>query len=92
MLVTEPGTAVTGADVRTAMQAMVDRGVPLTMTARHLYVNEDHGVALVIADWTMRGTASDGEEVDQSGSASDVLMLINGEWRCVIDNPIGSAQ
>ncbi|MET8868588.1 hypothetical protein ABZW11_37155 [Nonomuraea sp. NPDC004580] len=55
---------------------------------RQVYVAAD--IALLIVDWSMRGTARDGTEIAMSGTATDVLRRgPDGRWRYVIDNPHG---
>src|SRR5262245_25704366 len=47
-------------------------------------------LAVHLAPWQMRGTASDGGTIDQSGLSVAVLRRQpNGEWLMVIDNPHG---
>jgi ketosteroid isomerase-like protein len=55
-----------------------------------VYVAGD--IALLIVDWSMRGTARDGSAVDMGGTATDVVRRgADGRWRYVIDNPHGTA-
>ena len=45
-------------------------------------------IALVIVDWTLRGTAPDGSAVQQGGRSADVLRRQpDGTWRVLIDHP-----
>ncbi len=45
-------------------------------------------VALVVNDWTMRGTAPDGSTVERGGRSADVLRRQpDGGWRVLIDHP-----
>lgn len=48
--------------------------------------------ALLIVDWSIEGTGSDGNGVDFEGTAADVARRgADGRWRYVIDNPFGTA-
>jgi ketosteroid isomerase-like protein len=47
-------------------------------------------LALVIADWAIKGTAADGSDVDLRGSTADVLRRGSGGWKLAIDNPFGT--
>jgi ketosteroid isomerase-like protein len=40
------------------------------MNVRNVYVSGD--IALVIADWSLKGGGADGRDVDMSGSTADV--------------------
>jgi len=42
----------------------------ITMNMRNVYVSGD--IALVIADWSVKGRGADGSDVDMSGSTADV--------------------
>jgi len=47
--------------------------------------------ALVIGNWTLKGTGPDGSAVDASGRYADVVRRQpDGSWLFVIDNPNGS--
>lgn len=51
-------------------------------------VLEADDIALVIVDWSLRGTAPDGSAVTQSGRSADVLRRQDdGTWRVLIDHP-----
>jgi ketosteroid isomerase-like protein len=89
VFVPQPGVAVTGADAAAAQQGFMAIGVPIAMTVRRTIVAGD--LALVIADWTLKGVGSDGKEVDLSGSTSDVLRRGEDGWKFAIDNPFGTA-
>jgi ketosteroid isomerase-like protein len=77
-------------DWRTGADYLAGLGVPMTAAVRHAYVVGD--TALLVVDWALRGTAVDGTEIDQHGTATDVLRRgPDGRWRYLIDNPHGSA-
>ena len=59
------------------------------MSVRHVITVGD--IALIVADWTLRGAGADGQEVDMAGSTADVARLGADGWRFVIDNPFGTA-
>ncbi|MFD1532559.1 hypothetical protein [Pseudonocardia aurantiaca] len=47
--------------------------------------------ALLVVDWSLRGTAPDGTSVDMSGTAADVVRRDpDGTWRYLVDNPFGT--
>lgn len=51
-------------------------------------VHQADDVALVIVDWSLRGTAPDGSTVTQAGRSADVLRRqSDGTWRVLIDHP-----
>ena len=64
-------------------------GLPITLTLRHSLVVDD--IALHVYDWTIAGTAADGNEVDLAGSTADVARRGPDGWRYVLDNPFGTA-
>lgn len=84
-----PGAAVTGEDYRGALSGFVALGLPINLSLRHSYVVGD--VALLVYDWTIEGTAANGDEVALSGSTADVARRGSGGWRFLIDNPFGTA-
>ncbi|MFG1709606.1 YybH family protein [Nonomuraea sp. M3C6] len=90
ILVPVPGYPVTGPARLAANQHLQSLGLPIEARPRHVYVAGD--IALLIVDWSIRGTARDGSAVDMSGTATDVVRRgQNGQWRYVIDNPHGTA-
>jgi ketosteroid isomerase-like protein len=91
VLVPRPGTPLAGAEQRIpAHEHLLGFGLPMTVTTRHVYVAGD--IALLLVDWSMRGTTPQGHEVDLSATATDVARQgPDGVWRYVIDNPFGVA-
>lgn len=91
VLVPRPGCPVTGAARLAAHDHLLGFGVTLDARTRHLYVAGD--IALLIVDWSMRGTdPRDGSPIDFHGTATDVARRgSDGRWRYVIDNPFGTA-
>ncbi|MFF4615364.1 Cif family virulence factor [Nonomuraea jabiensis] len=73
-----PGHPVAGPARLAANQHLQSFGLPIEARPRHAYVAGD--IALLIVDWSMRGTATD---VVRRGP--------DGRWHYVIDNPHGTA-
>jgi ketosteroid isomerase-like protein len=90
ILVPKPGEPLTGPAQRIAAHAqLLGFGVPMRATTRHVYVAGD--IALLVVDWSIRGTARQGFPLDLSGTAADVVRRdADGHWRYVIDNPFGT--
>jgi ketosteroid isomerase-like protein len=90
LLIPRPGLPVTGPGRAAANGYLLGLGLPMRAAIRHSYVVDD--LALLIVDWSVRGTGPDGAEVDISGTATDVARRgADGVWRYVIDNPNGIA-
>ncbi|WP_280422734.1 YybH family protein [Nocardia carnea] len=54
---------------------------------------EVDGVALMHADWALEGTAPDGSALSMSGATVEVARRQpTGEWRYVVDSPIGIVE
>ncbi|KUO18090.1 YybH family protein [Streptomyces dysideae] len=54
---------------------------------------EVDGVALMHADWALEGTGPDGSALSLSGTTVEVARRgADGEWRYVVDSPIGIAE
>ena len=51
-------------------RAVLGHRLLITMNIRNVYVIGD--IALVIADWSVKGRGADGSDVDMSGSTADV--------------------
>ncbi len=89
-VVPRPGHPATGADRRAVNRHLLSFGLPIEARTRHVYVVDD--LALLIVDWSIRGTGPDGREVNLEGTASDVARRgADGKWRYVIDNPFGTS-
>lgn len=53
-----------------------------------VYLADD--LAFVLSRWTLEAAGPDGENLRQSGTATDVMRKQpDGTWRYVIDNPAG---
>ena len=82
-----PGVVHTG---HPAIEAALGQMLALepVMQADVIAVHQAGDVALVIVDWTLRGTAPDGSAVEQGGRSADVLRCQpDGSWRVLIDHP-----
>lgn len=79
------------AQIRGALTQFLAPKLPIKMTVRQVYEAGD--TALVVFDWTIKGTGADGKPVDLSGTGADVVARqADGTWLYVIDNPFGVAQ
>lgn len=87
--VPQPGTLVTGEDYQAALSGFLAMGLPISLVPRHSHVSAD--IALLIYDWTIKGTDTSGNQVDLAGSTADVARRGPNGWRFVIDNPFGTA-
>lgn len=87
--VPEPGAVVHGRD---AIRAALERFAALepTLTGRIRKVVETDGTALVVNDWSLRGTQPDGAPIEMAGVSADVMRRqADGGWRVLIDDPWG---
>ncbi|WP_020574351.1 YybH family protein [Actinopolymorpha alba] len=90
VLVPVPGHPVSGDQRIAATKHLLGYGVPITANLRHAYVVDNF--AMLIVDWSIRGTASDGTDIHLAGAAADVVRRdAEGRWRYLIDNPAGTA-
>ncbi len=89
VFVPQPGAVVEGEGVRKAEQQFLSFGLPITLKVRRVIVSGD--IALLISDWSLKGKAADGSNVDLSGTTSDVARRGPDGWKFVIDNPFGTA-
>jgi len=89
VLVPRPGYPMNDPAQRiSAHNYLLGHGVPIDARTRRVYLAGD--IALLIVDWSMRGTAR-GQVVDLHGVATDVARRgDDGLWRYVIDNPFGT--
>ncbi len=85
------GTKFRGRDsIRPAIENLPAPGLPIQITPRHTQMIGNH--AVVLFDWSIKGTAPDGKSVEMGGSAVDVLRQeADGEWRQILDLPFGHA-
>jgi uncharacterized protein (TIGR02246 family) len=87
VFVPSPGVVHTGrSEIRGALAEMLGLSPIMETSIREVHEVDD--VALVIVDWSLRGTAPDGSAVAQSGQSADVLRRqSDGSWRVLIDHP-----
>jgi ketosteroid isomerase-like protein len=85
----QPGLVVTGDDYAAALAGFVAMGLPISLQLKHSLVVDD--IALLIYDWTIQGTTSDGQEINLAGTTADVARRGQHGWRYVLDNPFGTA-
>lgn len=91
VLVAEPGRPVTGRDRAAANATFQALGPPITVRPRHVYVADD--IALLIVDWTLKGSGPYVSPVHIEGTATDVARRgSDGRWRYIIDNPFVTAR
>ncbi len=90
VFVPQPGVVTSGDGARGALEQFLAIGLPITMNVRNVYVSGD--IALVIADWSLRGKGADGSDVDMSGSTADIARRGPEGWRFVVDNPFGTGR
>ena len=83
----EPGLILTGkAREDYVVEFMATRNATVQATVVDAYVVGD--TAMVVVDWTMDTTGTDGKPELMGGIAVDVLRQgPDGKWRYVIDNP-----
>ncbi|MFI6511223.1 YybH family protein [Streptosporangium sp. NPDC050855] len=91
VLVPSPGHPATGAERAAADRHLLGFGLPIDARLRHAYVAGD--VALLVVDWSLRGTGADGHEVHLGGTAADVARRgADGLWRYAVNNPFGTGR
>lgn len=88
VFVPQPGIVVEGDGVRAAEQQFLSLGLPITLKVRRVIVSGD--IALLISDWSLKGKAADGSDIDLSGTTADVARRGPDGWKYVIDNPFGT--
>src|SRR5919106_113962 len=75
--------------IRLAFQEFIDRGVKLEARARR--VLHAGNLALLITEWSIKGTEPDGKTINLTGRGTIVLRRqSDGTWLMVIENPWGT--
>lgn len=82
--------SVTGHDgLRGALTGFMAMSPELKVNAEKTLLAGD--TAMVIGNWTLKGTDADGNDIEASGRYADVVRRqSDGRWLFVIDNPNGS--
>ncbi len=88
-LVPTPGQPISGAGaIRTALNGLL--GVKGTITLETRGILQAGDVALLHAQWTLQGTAPDGNALEMAGRSNEVARRQpDGTWLYVIDDPFG---
>lgn len=83
--------AVKGVEaIRPILQGYADAAEAIDLEVRTVYRTGD--TALMIVDYTMKIKGENGQLIEMSGTATDVVKQNeNGEWYYLIDNPFGVA-
>ena len=86
----QPGQFIKGREgVLQSVQGFVDMRGKLESKVKRVLRAAD--LALVISEWSFRGTGPDGNLVNLASTATDVLrQQPDGTWRVIIDNPWGT--
>lgn len=78
------------AQIRGALAQFMASGVPIKLAIRQVYQAGD--TALIVFDWSLKGTGKDGKPVDMAGTGTDVVKRqADGGWVYAVDNPFGVA-
>jgi uncharacterized protein (TIGR02246 family) len=87
---TEPGQiAKSPESIRQCLRNFVDLKGKLDLKVKRVLQASD--IALVITEWSYKGTGPDGNPVNMAAKSADVLrQQADGTWRFVIDNPWGT--
>ncbi len=82
---------ITGtANIRAALQGLAGLKPKFDSSIKGVVRNED--TALVVLDWSMTGTAPDGQTVSQGGVSADIVRRqADGTWKILLDVPEGTA-
>jgi uncharacterized protein (TIGR02246 family) len=85
-----PGRLLHGKEaIRSALEGFV--ALRPTMTGAIEKVVTAGDTALVVNDWSLRGTDPDGKQVDMGAKSADVLRRhADGTWGILIDDPWGA--
>ncbi|HYP97621.1 MAG TPA: DUF4440 domain-containing protein [Polyangiaceae bacterium] len=87
VFIPKPGVVLAGkAAISNALAELLELSPVMETHVREVHQADD--IALVVVEWSLRGTAPDGSVVTQSGRSSDVLRRqVDGSWRVLIDHP-----
>lgn len=86
----QPGQIVKGQQgIRQNLQGFVNMKGKLKSKVKRVF--QTSNLALVISEWSFNGTGADGNPVNFTRTATDVLrQQSDGTWRIIIDNPWGT--
>jgi ketosteroid isomerase-like protein len=75
--------------IRQSLQSFIDMRVKLEAKVKRVLPASD--LALIITEWSINGTESDGKPINLTGRGTVVLrQQSDGTWRIVIENPWGT--
>ena len=75
--------------IRQSLRSFIDLNGELDLKVKRVLQSSD--LALVISEWSYRGTGPDGKLVNMTAKSADVLrQQADGTWCFVIDNPWGT--
>lgn len=84
----KPGHFVKGSELFELITNFLKLGLPMQGKVKQIYATDD--TALLIVDWSIKGKNSNNEDVNLSGTGTDVIRKgVDGYWRFTIDNPWG---
>ncbi|MFW5418178.1 DUF4440 domain-containing protein [Nocardiopsis sp. CNT-189] len=91
VMVPAPGAPVTGERRTAALVHLVSLGLRMRAEVRQAYRGGDS--ALLLVEWSLRGTGPGGAPMDLSGTATDVVRRgPDGRRRYAVDNPFGAGS
>jgi ketosteroid isomerase-like protein len=91
-MVEKPGRTARGeAEIRTALQSLIDSGVTLAIEVTHVIHASD--LAFVVSAWSVAARNDEAMTTEVArGEGTDVMRRQpDGSWRFVLDNPYGAA-
>lgn len=90
LMVTRPGQVAEGQTaLRDVFKGYLATKPTLTPEKYKIVTNGD--LALLVIQWTLKGTGQDGKPLQSAGTSSDVMRRQpDGRWLFVIDNPWGA--
>jgi uncharacterized protein (TIGR02246 family) len=75
--------------IRQSIRSFIDMNGKFDLKVKRVLQSSD--LALVISEWSVRGTGPGGKAVKMATKSADVLrQQADGTWRFVIDNPWGT--
>jgi len=86
----KPGQVVKDLEsIRQSLQSFIDTRGKLEVKVKRVLQASD--LALIITEWSINGTESDGKPINLTGRGNVVLhQQSDGTWRIVIENPWGT--